>query len=79
MLLAIRTVLEKQTTNAMQLHTNQPMTTRICGAFDILSSAETVYHGFRHLVPQISKFKVKLPTYLNVPDVKLPFLPGKHL
>jgi hypothetical protein len=55
------------------------MTTAICGAPEVLSSAETVYHEFRHLVSEINGFKVKLPPHLNVPEVKLPFLPGKHL
>jgi len=53
----------------MQLQANQPMMTGICAAPEVLSSAETVYQ----------RIKVNVSAHLNVPDVKLPCLFGRHL
>lgn len=54
MLLAIRIVLKKQMKHIMQLQANQSVTTGICGAPGVLSSAARMYHGFKHLVSEIS-------------------------
>jgi hypothetical protein len=54
MLLAIRIVLQQETRHTMQLQANQPMTTGICGAPEVLSSAATVHKEIKHLASEIS-------------------------
>lgn len=66
--------------HTMQLQANQPMTTGVCAAPEVPSSAETVYQRIKTSgIRNQCGFKANMPAYLKVPDVKLPCLFGRHL